>query len=656
MAPIKKKKKLPENEIDYGKMTLDERSYYEQATQTWRSEWEELWKLYIGELPPSKVKSLSRNFIPKTHQAVEASASFLVGNEPTIIAIPVGAEDDDKAKFMGRLLEFQWQYILKMKPKVLTWVKSGLLFGVGIMKVGWDATADQPFAYPVNLGNFYTDPFTRDLQEAPSVIERIVLPLEEVKRKYGVEDLMPMATQGQGDTNDSTVFDSHDIDNSNYQGAVERVEILERWTMDHVYTVALQQTKDKEGNKRTIGKVLRDIENPYGFIPYVPFRPKDSPLPNRFYNQGVISPVKRVHKRMNQLVNQIVDNTNLIMSPAAKVRRGSGVNYREVGNMFPGKVITMNDIERDVEFITIPDTTGTGFNLYNSLDNEFKQGTTITDLRQGSDAPNTAGAARIQQSNLNTQTTLVKENVEYAVAEMGQMLCKLNIDNITNVRTIRIFDPEDIAEFDQMLGQGNGQMSPMERQDIRRNGRVFTMDKGQLDGDYDIRIKADSTLLQNRDVLRKQLIDFSQFLNGIGVQLDVNMLAEKWGELSGIPNASKFIRKETPPPPQAEPPDPTKILQALADLAKAGEPISNAQLQAAMQKCGLPPNMQAVDPMEAAPTQDQAMTETDQPQLRFQTGPGGGMGMEGPTPSDTSVGVTNQGAEDAALQPSAMTQ
>lgn len=651
MPPLKKKKESPKDEIDYGKVTLDERSYYEQSTQSNRQEWEELWKLYIGELPESKVKSLSRNFIPKTHQAVEASASFLVGNEPTIIAIPVGAEDDDKAKFMGRLLEFQWQYVLKMKPKLLTWVKSGLLFGVGVMKVGWDADTDQPFAYPVNLGNFFTDPFTRDLQEAPSVIERIVLPLAEVEKRYKVKGLKPMSAQLHGDIQDGSIFDSHDIDTSIHQGAVQRVEILERWTMDNVYTVAIQQKSDKQkGTTETVGRVLRNIPNPLGFIPYVPFRPKDSPLPNRFYNQGVIAPVKRVHKRMNQLVNQIVDNTNLIMSPAAKVRRGSGVNYREVGNMFPGKVITMNDIQRDVEFITIPDTTGTGFNLYNALDREFQQGTSITDLRQGSDAPSTAGAARIQQANLNTQTTLVKENVEYAIAEMGQMLCKLNIDNITTVRSIRIFDPEDIAEFDQMLGQGK-QMTPQERQDIQRNGRVFTMDKGQLDGEYDIRIKADSTLLQNRDILRKQLIDFTQFLNGIGVQLDVMRIAEKWGELSGIPNVSKFIRKESPPPPQPPPSDPAKMLQALADLAKAGEPISNAQLQAAMQIAGLPPNLTGPDPNEAYVMPD---TPAEQPQNQLSVGPGGGQSLGGgPTPSDTSVSATAQGAEDAA---SVMTQ
>jgi len=655
MPPIKKKKTEALDTTDYGKITLDERSYYEEATQTNRQEWEELWKLYIGELPASKVKSLSRNFIPKTHQAVEASASFLVGNEPTIIAIPVGADDDDKAKFMGRLLEFQWQYVLKMKPKVLTWVKSGLLFGAGIMKVGWDPATDEPFAYPVNLGNFYTDPFTRDLQEAPSVIERIVLPLAEVEKRYNVKGLKPMSAQLSSTQQDGSIFDSHDIDTPIHTGAVERVEILERWTLDRVYTVAVQQKADRQGNKETIGKVLRDIKNPLGFIPYVPFRPKDSPLPNRFYNQGVIAPVKRVHKRMNQLVNQIVDNTNLIMSPAAKVRRGSGVNYREVGNMFPGKVITMNDIDRDVEFITIPDTTGTGFNLYNALDHEFQQGTSITDLRQGTDAPSTAGAARIQQANLNTQTTLVKENVEYAIAEMGQMLCKLNIDNITNIRSIRIFDPEDIAEFDQMLGQG-GQMTPQERQDIQRNGRVFTLDKGQLDGEYDIRIKADSTLLQNRDILRKQLVDFSQFLNSMGVQLDVTRVAEKWGELSGIPNVSKFIRKESPPPPQAPPSDPAKILQALADLAKAGEPISNQQLQAAMQLVGLPPNMNSVDPNEASLTVAPDFNP-EQPQTQVSIGPGGGQSLGGgPTPSDTSVGTTSQGIEDQTMQPSALTQ
>jgi hypothetical protein len=531
-----------EKTTDIEKTILTELRAYEDASSKQRDMWEELWKLYIGELPPSKHKSLSRNFIPKVHQAVETTASFLVGNEPSIIVVPVGEDDDDKARFMGRLLEFQWQHVLRMKPKILSWVKSAILFGVGIMKVGWDADADEPFAYPVNLGDVFTDPFERDIQRKESFHERIVLPVKDVKKRYGVSDLKPM-TATASSQRDSNMFDSHDIDSTQ---EIPRVELFERWTLKDVTTYALQGADE---GKRV--SVLKTRKNSYGVIPYVSVHYKDSPLPNRFYTIGEIEPVRRVQMRMNQLINQIVDNVNLILSPAAKVRRGSAIDPRELV-IFPSRVIHMNNLAEDLEFVTIPDTTGTGFQLYRALDLEFQKGTAITDLRLGSTNARTATEVQAEQANLNTTTTLVKENVEYAVGQIGQMLAALNIKNITSVRSIRIFDPDDVFEFESLTSRrrvdpvtgGPMPMTPAERLDIERVGRIFKIDKGNLDGEYDIRVKADSTLLQNRSVLRKQLTDYIQFLTSIGVQVDVKKATRIWGDLSGIPNAEQLIRQE----------------------------------------------------------------------------------------------------------------
>jgi hypothetical protein len=590
MAKKQPEDKPKQKKEDIGAEILKEKRHFEELTAKQRKNWEDLYDLYNGVLPASKHKSLSRNFVPKVHQAVETMASFLVGNNPSLFVTPVGVDDDDKARFMQRLLEFQWEHDLNMKPKVLVWVKSAILFGVGVMKVGWDTKKDGPFAYPLNIGDFYTDPFERDLQNATRVIERLVLPIEHVEKMYDVKGLKPVGITGQGER-DSSMFDNTDFDTVDRE-VIQKIELLERWTPEEVVTVAVQYgTKDDKPAE--VPKVLRRIKNPYGFVPYVSVHYKDSPLPNRFYTIGAIEPVAKTQKRMNQLVNQIVDNVNLILSPAAKVRRGSGIDPRQM-QLFPGKTLFMNNIQQDLDFVVVPDTTSTGFRLLQYLDGEFQRGTSVTDIRQGIDSPDTATGARIQQANLNTTTTLVKENVEHAVGIVGQLLAKLNIKNISSMRAIRIFDPEEVFDFERQTGVRpedpfNGlplEPGPEERADIQRNGRVFRIDKGDLDGDYDIAVRADSTLLQSKDVLRKQLLDFVTFLSSIGVKPDVQKLADIWGQLSGIPNAHALIERQ-PEVPLTAP----------------------------------------------------------------QVGPGGGQGIPGVSPTETSAGLTPQGIENQVAVP-----
>lgn len=643
------------DQVDLGALVLKEKKYYEESTRSIRDGWDDLHDLYIGKLPPAKHKSLSRNFIPKAHQAVETLASFLAGNNPSLFVTPVGESDDDKARFMAKLLEFQWVHDLHAKPKVLTWVKSAILFGVGVMKVGWDADTDAPFIYPVNIGDFYTSPYERDLQKTHSVIERLILPIDYVEKKYGVKGLIPLGTSN---TNllDSTVFDVKEIDPVS-RTMEQRVELLERHTLQDIITVIVQPAKDKDGNVSQRGMNVRKVQNKKGFIGYVSLHYKDSPLPNRFYTIGAIAPVARTQKRMNATLNQMTDNINLMMNPYAKVRRGSAIDTRELV-LFPGRAVYMGDIQRDLEWGVVPDTTNTGYKLLQYLDGEFQRGTTVTDIRQGEGGSNTAAEARIQQANLNVTTSLVKENVEDAIAQLGTFLAKLNIQNINSARSIRIFDPGEVFDFEVLTSQRPPNpltpaqplpMSALEQQDIQRVGRVFRFNKGDLDGDYDIRVQADSTLMQNRDVLRKQMQDWLSFLSGLGVQINTEKATKDWGSISGIADAAKYIDKTPKSPPPPKPEDQAKVLQALADLVKSGATVYDNQIQAAMTgQWPLPPG------------QGEQILNLEQSgaQVAPQTGPGGGEGLAVPSPTETSTGLTGtaQEMQIAQAQPTALTQ
>ncbi len=384
---------------------------------------------------------------------------------------------------------------------------------------------------------------------------------------------------------------------------------------------------------------------------------------------GMVSPVARTQKRMNQLLNQQTDNVNMMMNPSAKVRKGSGINTKEMVR-YPSRAIYMSDIQRDMEWDVIPDTTNTGYRLMQYLDGEFQKGTSVTDLRAGIGSGGTAAEARIQQGNLSVTTNLVKENLEDALSVFGSHLVKLNIEYITSNRSIRIFDPSEVFDFEQKTGQRPMDptnpiqplpMAPQEMQDIKKVGRLFNIDKGAIKEKYDIKVVADSTLSQNRDVLRKQMQDWLAFLSGLGVKIDVEKATEDWGALSGLANANKYIDK-TPaqvPPPK---PDPTKVLVGVADLVKSGAEVYPNQVQAALMAAGLPagqgnpiitPQVAQQANQSIAGVHD-AMAQAGGQQMSPQNGQGTGL----PTPTETSSGLTPQGQQDMVSQqsPTALTQ
>lgn len=647
--------KADQKDKDIGKLVLREKQYYEQATQKIRDKFQDLYDLYMGVLPPSKHKSLSRNFVPKTHQAVETMASFLAGGTTEFFCQPVGTDDGQKAVFANKWLSAVARKI-GLKPTTLTMAKGGLLFGVSVVKVVWDSDEKYPCVSNINIGDLYCSPFERDLRNSDtSVIQRLLLPIDYVEKKYKVSGLVPVSAQ----TNvyDSTMFDTTELDTVS-RTLENRAELLERWTKDKIVTIVVQPGKAEDGTPTPSGIVLREIENKRKKLPFHVFRCSDSPLPNRFYTPGLIEPNMRTQKRLNALINQFVDQTNIISSPPAVIRRGSGINPRELVT-FAGRAITATDPARDISWLQIPDTTGSMVRLYQLLDSEFQRGTSVTSARQGMGNAGSASEARINQANLDTVTNIVKENLEYTLSGIGQDLLDLMLENKSS-DTFRIFDAKEVFDFEVKTGMrpmdptNPDQPLPMsqdEIMDIKTVGRVFNYKKGDIDSSLDVTVRADSTILQNRDILRKQLQDWASFLNGMGVRLNVEEMTQDWGLLSGIPNAQKYISKDPPPqPPPPTQPDQAKIIAAIADLVKSGAEVYPNQVQAAlMGQWPLPQGQGTPIISPAAAKQANDLTQ----QIAPQVGPGGGQGMETPGQAQTSSGVTDMG-QAQTVQPGAV--
>jgi len=547
-----------------------EKKTYWAQTQTMRRVWQNCWKFYNTYSEDMNFPWQNNVFVPKTHQAVELLASFLVARNPTLRARPQMVDDIEKVPRVQKLLTFQWRNPMKMRPKVMSWVKSAILFGTGIMKVYWDTKEnkygeiiyDDPQCQNVNLLDFYIDPFSPSIEEAPSVIHRIIANMADVERNKNYDNTKDLIPYKETYTNeDSSELNAYDTDQTSEQ--IGKVELFERWTDDRVITYA----KEEGGIA-----ILRDMDNPYGFIPFVAVRLKKSPLPNRFYGTGIIEPNLKLHSSLNSLVNQIMDNIQLITNKMFKRKRTANINPFQLISR-PGGVIDVDEPD-DVEELMVSDIKASAFGLYQLLDSEFQQGAGIPNLLKGMPGAEFATEAALMQRNTGTLLGIFQANVESSIAILGQMILQLDIDNIQDSRSVAIFKETKPGELP------SGETVEFEPYEIE----VFTPE--EIRGVFDIEVVADSTLSQDQATLRKQLLDVYA-LAAKDPESGINRprLLKTILRLDGIPELDELFEEPSPP---AEPQTPGA--ENIQRVTPRGEQLSEGARQKSSLSASVPSN------------------------------------------------------------------
>ena len=507
---------MKEKDQDVVKQILAEYDLYEEQSQEVRNTWVDCYDAYKTMTASNDNPYLSNLAIPKAHEATEMLTAFLVGSGQIVRAKPGNRETTSaQADFIQKLIQEQWDEELNAKEKVETWAKEGILLGTAVMKVGWlddkDKELDVPFLECVEMPNFYADYFTKEMQEQHSVIHEIIKTEEKVKNDAtykNSENIEFVQAKDENVTELEFAGNEQTVDEKN---VIKKVKLLEHWTVDNITTIA----EAKEG-----WVLLRKDKNPYGFIPFVVFRYKTSPLPNRFYGIGAIEPALNILKAINMTINQMFDNITLINQKGWIIRRGASISPSDL-TAKPGWVITCSDPRNDIIPIEVSDIKQSIELLYDKLDNEFQQATGAIDLLKGIPGSDTATEAAIGQKNATTLIDRVVDHYRDGLKELGSMLAKVNIENLTTNQTVKMMETQD---KDLWL-----EVSPEELQN----------------GDYRIEFVVDRTTNNDKVIMAKQLIDFLTLVaNDPNVRVNRPKLYKKWLELQGFNDVDFFFEQE----------------------------------------------------------------------------------------------------------------
>ena len=498
---------------------LNEKKYYFDTSQGKRKIWTECWKLYNSVIDATRNPFLANLFIPKVHEAVELLAAFLTGTTQTISAEGEGIGDAQKARMAEKFLDWQWRKPLKARDKVITCAKQMILFGDGVMKVGEDTEKGQPFMEPVSLPDIYMDYYAKDIQDSYSVIHRIVKNVDDVKDddRYN-EKRHSIVGADVIIENTDTTFDSADNTVTVVSSAVKKVELLERWTDDEVITIC---------GSGTSYCVIRREPNEYESKPFVKFRFKSNPLPNRAYDIGAIEPTRKIQQAFNDAMNEMFDNTSLINNKHMIAEKDAGLLPMDLQRR-PGGITRVNPGKiNSVKWEEMSDIKPSMLELLNRLDNEFQQASMVVNLLKGVPGAEFATEAALGQQNVMTLMDPIEGNIEEGLAELGQMLWKINqkiYGKSKKKQVIKLFENDKYAEFLE-----------------------FTFK--EIDGMYDLKIVPDRDTKQNHLVVMKRLLDFLAVVSkDQNILMKYPTLPEKlykrWLEESGEGDPSQFFEEQ----------------------------------------------------------------------------------------------------------------
>jgi len=534
---------------------FNERDVYQKATEQQRSDINDIYQAYVGEISDAKDKSKSQEKITKLRTETNYIVPSVFSGNPELEVEGVGEEDADLARVAQDIVNHRINTIPQAYEKIESWVKQSVVFGTSLLNVVWrfekketepgqfTVSQDEPdFQVPNILDCFY-NPIIPDVENQNSIITRSVLSISEAKSNpaYNFTDKLGVLNrekiESKGNANADTYNSSRQVQNDRIdlqKASTDTIEVYERITADRIQTVA-------DGKERLL---LRDIANPYGKICIVKLTHEPSAIPNRFDGYGVGHNTLGLGKLIQKLSNRLIDNVNLANTPSFMFRKSANIDKKQLV-VKPGSGIEVDadgPLRDAIAQVEVTDITGGGLNLLGRFDDEHKRATGANDLIQGAASNKTLGQDQIASTYSSNRFELINRRFKQALADVGRHIIEMEIKNIQSIdaHILKIFPME--AEVDAgRIKYSRGTVYQM---------LIAARESGELH--FDIRVKGETNVSQNKDRMMEQFREWYQVFGSILPPENQLKAAKKWLELRGIDGADDLVPEPSEMMPQEQ--------------------------------------------------------------------------------------------------------
>lgn len=534
---------------------FNERDVYQKATEQQRSDINDIYQAYVGEISDAKDKSKSQEKITKLRTETNYIVPSVFSGNPELEVEGVGEEDADLARVAQDIVNHRINTIPQAYEKIESWVKQSVVFGTSLLNVVWrfekketepgqfTVLQDEPdFQVPNILDCFY-NPIIPDVENQNSIIIRSVLSISEAKSNpaYNFTDKLGVLNrekiESKGNANADTYNSSRQVQNDRIdlqKASTDTIEVYERITADRIQTVA-------DGKERLL---LRDIANPYGKICIVKLTHEPSAIPNRFDGYGVGHNTLGLGKLIQKLSNRLLDNVNLANTPSFMFRKSANIDKKQL-LIKPASGIEVDadgPLRDAIAQVEVADITSGGLNLLGRFDDEHKRATGANDLIQGAASNKTLGQDQIASTYSSNRFELINRRFKQALADVGRHIIEMEIKNIQSIDApiLKIFPME--AEVDAgRIKYSRGTVYQM---------LIAARESGELH--FNIRVKGETNVSQNKDRMMEQFREWYQVFGSILPPENQLKAAKKWLELRGIDGADDLVPEPSEMMPQEQ--------------------------------------------------------------------------------------------------------
>lgn len=532
-----------------------EKDNYQQSSREQRSEINEIYRAYSGEITDPKDRSKSQEKIMKLRTETSYIVPSIFSGSPELEVEAIGEEDKDLAQVGEEIINHDLSTIPQAYEKIEAWVKQSVVFGTSLLNVVWRfetelkeedgkkykiPVKDEPDFEVLNILDCFYNPIIPNVENQGSIIFRSVHTVYEVKENKAYKNTEKVVSKG---TSESSIYDSSnqartdliDLDTA----SKDTVDIYERITCDRIRTVA-------DGKERVL---LRDVPNTFNGYTAVKLTHEPNAIPNRFDGYGVGHNTLGLGTLIQKFSNRLLDNANLVNTPHFLFTKGAGIDKKQLvvkaggGTEIDTKGQPIDSVIRQVE---VRDISQGGVQLLNRFDDEHKKASGATDILQGAASNDTLGQDQLASTYSSNRFELINRRFKQALADVGRILLFMEIQNIQSIDApiLKIFPLE--AEVI------NGKI----RYSRETVYQMLIAARERDDLKFNIRIKGDTNVSRNKDVLLKQFAEWYNLFGPILPPQNQMAAAKKWLELRGIDEVDKLV------------PDPEELMEQQKEQAQ----------------------------------------------------------------------------------------
>lgn len=438
----------------------------EQFLSGYYPKWKSYYDMYRGIRNSQKQAYQGRAnlIVNKAYSTVETVLPRLVSNKPKIYINPREPKDIMASETMEKLVDYYWD-MMNMQKKSKTWVKNGLIYGTGVIKLHWDPALKLPQATILNIANkdFMFDPAATSFSDCRWAAHLYEESIEEIRNNNNYDKkAREEVTQGSKS--------EYETDANKKDKTVKKAPIIEYWGY-----IDLDGSGEEKmcivvvANKTHI---LRAEESPYNHerLPFVPF--VDNEDLNEYLGIGEIEPIESLQYELNDTRNQRMDNVTLSLNNMWKIDVTANIDEQELVSR-PGGFVHTQNMDGILPLVP-PDLTRSSYNEETLIKADIQDISGVSDYAKGMGnqaeamANQTARGIMMMQEAGNARFRLKLQNFEDSIKEFGKQLVAL----------IQQFMPEEMAI--RIVGVKGSTFKRISKQDIK--------------GEFDVAIEAGSTM------------------------------------------------------------------------------------------------------------------------------------------------------------------